>query len=132
MLRTLLVEDDQRFRETLKGGLKEWFPSMVVEEANDGREAMEKVESLCPTLAFMDIRLPDESGLNVTEKIRGKCPDITIVMMTSYDIPEYQEAAMQRGASHYFVKGTTSPSEIKTWVESFLCNSKKTTTTEKE
>jgi two-component system response regulator YesN len=125
MINTLLVDDNRKLRDILKRELNDSFPSMMVEEAENGREAVEKVGLHCPTLVFMDISLPDESGLNLTQKVKGKCPGTTIVMLTSYDEPEYRQAAMQRGASHYFVKGALKLSEIKAWVESFLHSSEK-------
>jgi two-component system response regulator YesN len=132
MCQTLLVEDYKRYREVLKRELNEWFPSMMIEEAENGREAVEKVGLHCPTLIFVDISLPDESGLDLTQKVKGKCPGTTIVMLMSYDDPEYRQAAMQRGASHYFVKGTSSLNDIKVWVESFLHTREKTMDTGQE
>ena len=120
MFRILLVEDDQHFRKILKQELNGWFPSIVVEEASDGKEAMEKTESFSPRIIFMDIRLPDESGLQLTKRIKEKYPTINIVMLTSHDLPEYRQAAMQCGASHFFVKGTSNGIEIKSLVESLL------------
>ena len=120
MISTLLVEDNRNFRNILKRELSYYFPSMMVEEAENGKEAVQKVGLHCPTLVFMDLRLPDESGLNLTQKVKGKCPGTTIVMLTSEDDPEYRQAAMQRGASHYFVKTALKIGEIKAWVESFL------------
>jgi len=120
MFKILLVEDDQQFRKILKQELSRWFPSIMIEEASDGKEAMEKMDSFCPQLIFMDIRLPGESGLQLTKKIKAKCPDTNVVMLTSHDLPEYQQAAIECGASHFFVKGTSEGNEIRTLVESFL------------
>ena len=120
MFRILLVEDDQHFRKILKQELNGWFPSIVVEEASDGKEAMEKTESFSPRIIFMDIRLPDESGLQLTKRIKAKYPAINIVMLTSHNLPEYRQAAMECGASHFFVKGTSKGYEIKSLVESLL------------
>jgi YesN/AraC family two-component response regulator len=120
MSRILLVEDDQHFRKILKQELNGWFPSIVVEEASDGKEAMERTESFSPRIIFMDIRLPDESGLQLTKRIKAKYPAINIVMLTSHNLPEYRQAAMESGASHFFVKGTSNGIEIKSLVESLL------------
>jgi len=120
MFRILLVEDDQHFRKILKQELIGWFPSVTIEEASDAKEAMERTESFSPRIIFMDIRLPDESGLQLTKRIKEKYPTINIVMLTSHDLPEYRQAAMQCGASHFFVKGTSNGYEIKSLVESLL------------
>jgi YesN/AraC family two-component response regulator len=120
MFRILLVEDDQHFRKILKQELTGWFPSVVVEEASDAKEGMERTESFSPQIIFMDIRLPDESGIQLTKRIKEKYPTISICMLTSYDLPEYRQAAMECGASHFFVKGTSNGIEIKSLVESLL------------
>ncbi len=120
MFQILLVEDDQKFREVLKDELREWFPSIVVEEASDGKEAMEKTDLFCPQIVFMDIRLPDESGIETTKKIKAKCPSADVAMLTSYDLPEYRQAAAECGANHFFVKGSSDGREIKSIVQSLL------------
>jgi two-component system response regulator YesN len=124
MLKTLLVEDNEPFRKAFKEMLYDSFPKMVVEEAADGKEALEKVDSFCPRLIFMDIRLPDESGLQLTQKIKAKYPEISIVMLTSYDLPEYRKAATSYGASHYLVKGSSDIGQITALVESLSDGSK--------
>jgi len=49
----------------------------------------------------MDIRLPGENGLELTKKIRAIYPNITIFILTQYDMPEYREAASQYDANPY-------------------------------
>ncbi len=120
MFKILLVEDNQQFRKALKQELSEWFPSIVIEEASDGNEAMEKTDLFCPQMVFMDIRLPDESGIETTKKIKAKFPDADVTMLTSYDLPEYRQAARECGANHFFVKGSSDGREIKSLVQSLL------------
>ncbi len=92
---------------------------MVVEEASDGREATEKVESFQPDLILMDIRLPDESGLELTKKIKEAHPHVKVLMVTGHPYAEYEEAAARYGADGFLVKGGSSK-EIVTMVESFF------------
>ena len=120
MFHVLLVEDDGYFRKTLKQELSQWFPSIMIEEASDSQETMEKMNSFAPQLILMDIRLPSESGLELTRRIKAKYPAIEILMLTSHDLPEYRQAATECGASHFFVKGTSDGSEIKSIIESLL------------
>lgn len=115
----LIVEDNHSFRKLLKGILHEYFPLMVIEDAGDGREALQKVDSFCPDLILMDIRLPDESGLELTKKIKKECPNIIIIILTSYDLPEYREAATRNGADAFMTKGSTTEKEIVALVKSY-------------
>ena len=85
---------------------------MVVDEAENGEEAMQKVEDSLPHIVFMDIKLPDENGLEITRKIKARYAKIRIIIITSYDLPEYREAADQYGADHFLAKGSSSREEI--------------------
>ena len=118
MFKTLLVEDNAPFRQSLKEMLCELFPRMVVEEAEDGEEALQKVESLLPHLVFMDIKLPDANGLELTKKIRGRYATIQVIILTSYDFPEYREAAVRYGADHFLSKESSSREDILALVDS--------------
>ena len=119
MLKTLIVDDNRLNRDTFKGLLTRYFSSMIVEEASDGKEAMEKVGSFQPDLILMDIRLPDASGLELTKKIKMTSSNVRILVMTGHHYPEYQETAVQYGADGFFVKGG-SGEEILAMVESFF------------
>jgi DNA-binding NarL/FixJ family response regulator len=68
----------------------------------------------------MDIRLPDESGLELTKKIKANWPDTTIIILTHYDFPEYREAAAKYGVNHFLAKGSTCEEEILRTVQSIL------------
>lgn len=118
--KVMLVEDDDGFRRSLAGFLKSRFPSMVLHEAADGTEAMEKVKSFLPQLIFMDIKLPGQSGLEVTRRIKALHPDIHVVMLTSYDFPEYREPARASGAYGFLSKGSSMAKQIQDVVEELL------------
>ncbi len=120
MFKILIVEDNLSFRYSLKELLGTRFPRIVIEEAGDGNEAIQKVDSFSPDLVFMDLRLPGESGLDLTKKMKAQYPETKILILTSYDIPEYREAAARYGATEFLVKGTATREEILKLVESFL------------
>lgn len=90
---------------------------MVVDEAENGEEAMQKVEDSLPHLVFVDIKLPDENGLEVTRKIKARHSNIRVIIITSYDLPEYREAADQYGADYFLAKGSSSREEIMALVD---------------
>jgi CheY-like chemotaxis protein len=88
----MLVEDNPSFRQVLKDNLLDLFPSMEIIEASDGVEALQKIDRHHPDLIFMDIRLPGESGLELTGKIKADHPGIIVIVLTSYESPGYREA----------------------------------------
>ncbi len=118
MLRVLIVEDTQVHREIIKSELHGRFPSLVIEEATTGEEALKKVNAFSPQLIFMDIGLPDANGLQLTQKIKADLPNIKIAILTVYDLPEYRQAAKEYGADHFFVKDSLKWDEIADFVKS--------------
>lgn len=116
----LLVEDNSTFRQSLKEMLTLRLPGLHVGEASDAGEALEKLGSFKPDLIFMDIRLPGQNGLELTKTIKATDTGVEVVILTSYDIPEYREAALQSGAVQFFTKGNVGSDEIVDFVNSIL------------
>ena len=104
MCRTLIVEDNTIFRQMLKEILYARFPTIEIAEEPDGSELFSKLDAFHPNIVFMDIRLPGENGLELTKKIKMNYPDIIVVILTSYDLPEYRQAALQSKADHFITK----------------------------
>lgn len=124
MFRTLIVEDSFIFRKLLKETLLSRFPSMDIVEAIDGNEALQKIETPPPDLIFIDIKLPGESGLELTKKIKALYPDVNIIILTSYDLPEYRDAAYRNKANYFLSKGSSTKADILALVDSILSNPK--------
>lgn len=120
MRRILMVEDDRNFRQTLRNLLSSRFPDISLEEAGDGDEALEKIKGFLPDVIFMDIKLPGENGLSLTKRIKDAYPEITVVILTGHDLPEYEEAAFKSGANHFASKHACSAKDILGLVESIL------------
>ena len=68
----------------------------------------------------MDIRLPGENGLHLTEKIKTRHPDTKVIIMTSYDSTEYREAAIRYGANGYISKDSLNPGQLEKLVKSII------------
>ena len=120
MCKTLIIEDNTTFRQLLRNILCDSFPSMIIEEVVNGREVLEKVEDFLPDLVFMDINLPEGNGLKLTRKIKTSHPGIVVVIFTSYDVPEYRDAALGSGATCFIAKSSWTSRQIIELVESIL------------
>lgn len=96
------------------------FPSICIEEAAEGEEALRKVKDFGPDLIFMDIELPGRNGLVITEEAKDLYPEIVIVILSNYDSPEYREAAHRKGADYFLSKESTTAREIISLVESIF------------
>ena len=104
MKRILIVEDNGYFLQFLKETLHSRFPSIEILEASEGAGALEKIETSSPDIILMDLRLPGENGLELTKKIKAQHPNIIVVIITNYDLPEYREAAYQCKVDHFVTK----------------------------
>ena len=104
MKRVLIVEDNAFFLQFFRETLRSRFPSLEISEAANGEEAMQKIKALQPQVIFMDLRLPGENGLELTKKIKAQYPDIIVVIVTNYDVPEYRKAAYESRADHFISK----------------------------
>jgi len=119
-LRTLIVEDNRFFRETLRESLQKSFPEIAIDEAVNGAEALQKIKAILPDLILMDIRLPGESGLGLTKKIKAIYPDITIFILTSYDTPECRKAASRYGADRFIPKDSLNRMRLEELIKSYF------------
>ena len=104
MCKTLIVEDNAIFRYIIKEMLHSHFPSMKIEEEPDGNELFSKIDAFHPDIVFMDVHLPGENGFELTKKIKKIYPDVTVVILTSHNLPEYRQTARQSKADHFVTK----------------------------
>lgn len=96
----VIAEDEPLMRERLKEKLAEAWPELaIVAEASDGDEAIALIDAHAPTIAFLDIRMPVRTGLEVAAAIGGDCH---VVFITAYD--KYALAAFEAGAIDYLLK----------------------------
>ncbi len=91
-------------REQLKARLAEAWPELtLVGEAENGAQALELIEATRPDIAFLDIRMPVRSGLDVARALDGRTH---VVFVTAYD--EYAVSAFEEGAVDYVLKPVTA------------------------
>jgi len=96
----LIAEDEPMLRAMLKARLAEAWPELViVAEAGNGADALAQFAAHRPDIAFLDIRMPVRSGLEVAREIAAACH---VVFVTAYD--EYAVAAFDEGAVDYVLK----------------------------
>ncbi len=117
MVRAILVEDNREFRRCLKKILGTHYPLIQVTEAENEEEVLKEIDRLPPDLIFMDIHLPGKNGLQLTQEIKSRYPNIVVIVLTGYDLPEYQETAYRSGAN-YFLSKDSSMGDFFALVES--------------
>ncbi len=98
--KAIIADDEEELRTYLKSSLAEIWPELIIcGEAKNGKEALELVESMRPQIAFLDIRMPGLSGMEVAKRIAGLC---RIVFVTAFD--QYAVEAFEREAVDYLLK----------------------------
>ena len=104
MIRVLLVDDQMIVCDGLKVVLSTSPELEVVGMAHDGMEAVVKAESLKPDVILMDLKMPYMNGVQATQEIKKKFPDIAIIILTTYDEDEWVIDAVRAGANGYLLK----------------------------
>ncbi|MGD8291921.1 MAG: response regulator transcription factor [Desulfobacterales bacterium] len=104
MFKILIIDPNDPFRQSLKNILVNRFPFIDIQEASDEAEGLNKLEIFDPNLIFLEIHLPAISGLDLARRIKSDHPEIVIVILSSYDLPEYQTAAEESGIEHLVPK----------------------------
>ena len=120
MFKILIVDPNDPFRKSLKKVLTDRFPFFEIQEASSGNEGMDKLNTFDPNLIFLEIHLPAGSGLDLARRIKTDHPDIVIVILTSYDLPEYQTAAEESGVEHLVPKDDWTGVDMIGLVQSIL------------
>jgi DNA-binding NarL/FixJ family response regulator len=105
--RVVIVDDHELARAGLRAMLTSEPDLVVVGEASDGAEALERCRALAPDLVLMDVRMPTLDGLEATRAIKGEFPGIAVIIVTIYENPDYLFRALKAGAAGYVLKDAT-------------------------
>lgn len=103
-LHVLLVDDHEVVRLGLATLLEDVPGVKVVGEAGSAQEALAACERLNPDLVILDIRLPDQTGVDVCRHITERWPHIQVIMLTSYTDDDLIAEAVLAGAAGYVLK----------------------------
>ncbi|MEV5603471.1 response regulator transcription factor [Streptomyces sp. NPDC052299] len=111
MIRVLVADDQHLVRMGLRM-LFEQVPDIeVLDEAENGAEAVRLAERLLPDVVLMDLRMPVMDGVTATRRIMAACPAARVVALTTFDDDEHLYPALTAGARGFLVKDTP-PGEL--------------------
>ena len=79
----------------------------IVGEAADGRQALSLCSRFRPDLVLMDVRMPVMDGLVATREVKQRYPEISVMMLTMHENPDYLLGALKAGAAGYVLKDAT-------------------------
>jgi DNA-binding NarL/FixJ family response regulator len=100
----LLCDDHTLFREGIKAILKDQPSFQIIDEAEDGRDAVNKAHRLHPDVVLMDISMPDLGGFEATDRILRANPRTKVVILTMYEEEEVITRCLKAGAAGYVLK----------------------------
>lgn len=105
LYRIILVDDEEEVRKSIIRKI-DWTAVgfAVVGDAENGEDALEKIENLEPDVVLTDIRMPYMDGLTLAERIRQKYPSMKIVIFSGYDDFEYAKQAIKLNVTEYILK----------------------------
>jgi DNA-binding NarL/FixJ family response regulator len=103
-IKIILADDHAMVRRGIKKILLEDPGLLVIEEAGDGVELLEKLKNVTPDLAIVDISMPRMGGLEAAARIKKHCPRIKILILTMHRDREFLKRAMDLGVDGYILK----------------------------
>src|SRR4030043_34398 len=103
-IKVLIVDDHTLVRDGIRALLGLVADIEVVGEANNGKDALEKIEQLAPDVVLMDLAMPIMGGLEATRRIRKRHPETKVLALTQYDDSEYVVPVIEAGARGFVTK----------------------------
>jgi DNA-binding LytR/AlgR family response regulator len=113
VMKALIVDDEPIARRVLREELELFREVLVVGEAGDGKEALQKIAKLRPDVVFLDLQMPVMSGFEVVRNL-SETPLPVIVIVTAFD--QHAIEAFEAGAIDYLLK-PVSEARLRTAVE---------------
>ncbi len=103
-IRVFCVDDHPLMREGIAAVVRNEPDMLMVAEAANGREAIQRFREHQPDITLMDLRLPDISGIDAMVAIRTEFTDARVIMLTTFEGDAEIQRALQAGAQGYMLK----------------------------
>lgn len=117
---TVYIADDQTlFRKGMSRLVKSFGQVKEVKEAENGKELLALVKEQQPDVILMDLEMPVMDGIEATEKIIAKYPDIRVIVLSMHDTQQHIFYLMEIGA-HAFLLKNAEPEEVKEAIQSVM------------
>jgi len=110
-IKVLVVDDHDLFRRGLMEVLDEEPDIVVIGEARNGKEAIDRAEELSPDVIFMDLNMPEQNGIETTAYLSQKWPELKVLVLTVSEEAADLYNALKVGARGYVLK-ISNPQEI--------------------
>lgn len=113
MIRVLLADDQMLIRQGIRGLLELTPKVKVVGEAEDGDDALKKIEALAPEIALLDVRMPGKTGIEVVQALRAKGNETPVILLTTFDDETVLLEGVRAGISGFLLKDVSAEELVK-------------------
>ncbi|NMH88718.1 response regulator transcription factor [Flavivirga algicola] len=113
MINVVLADDHELVRDGIKALLEDQQDIVVIDEASNGKEALDVLERTNPDLLIVDIRMPELNGIEVVTEVSKKHKNVKTLVLSMHDSEEYVVQAIQAGADGYLLKGASKDEFLK-------------------
>jgi DNA-binding NarL/FixJ family response regulator len=117
--RVYVVEDQPQLLKNLVKVLGTFEELEVVGTSQDGEDAVEDIVRVRPQLVLLDLELPGINGIQVTQRVKRRAPEVEILILTSFEDEQKVYEAIQAGASGYLVK-RVGPEKIRSGIREVM------------
>lgn len=113
MINVVLADDHVLVRDGIKALLEDQTGITVIDEASNGKEALEVVSKSKPDILIVDIRMPEMNGIEVVAEMSKQYKDVKTLVLSMHDSEEYVVKSIQAGADGYLLKGASKEEFLK-------------------
>jgi len=113
MINIMIVEDQELIRKSLRIVLESIADIKVISLAENGEEAIRSCEGKLPDVILMDIQMPIMDGVQATEKIKERWPEVKVIILTTFQDITFVRNALNAGAEGYILKAVDPQFLIK-------------------
>ena len=113
MIKVVLADDHVLVRDGIKALLEDQEGISVIDEASNGKEALEVMSRNKPHVLIVDIRMPEMNGIEVVREMSNSHKDVKTLVLSMHDSEEYVVQAIQAGADGYLLKGASKEEFLK-------------------
>jgi len=106
-IRVLICDDHPIVRQGVRSVLANHPDIQVVGEAENATTLFATIDSLKPDVVLVDIRMPGQNGIEITQRLKRDTPEIKVIVLSTYDDDEYLFGALRAGAEGYLLKSAS-------------------------
>lgn len=132
MANILFIEDDHFIADMYAHSLQKAGHSVTI--TANGADALQQAQQVVYDVILLDIMLPDKTGVEILEELRGKNPEnlplTKIIVTTNFDEPDEDRARLEALADGYLIKADVTPTRLVELVAEVLSSSEQPETTE--